>query len=97
MAKRRPSGGNDLTATFTDATQLEKIEETLDNVGFPIPIVSLLNKDGWTLERPEVLKLMEKAQGRNASVAEYVKGRFYRGILTGLNEASLSTTLHATA
>lgn len=87
VAKRRPSREETtLTATFTDATQLEKIEETLENVGFPIPIVSL-KKDGWTLERPEVLKLMEKLRKAGTPLGEYVKGRFYRGILTGLNEA----------
>lgn len=75
-----------LVATFTDAGQLEKIEETLDTVGFSIPLSSL-RKEGWTLESPEVLRLMEKLKAAGKPLGEYVNGRFYRGILTGFNEA----------
>lgn len=75
-----------LVATFTDTTQLERIEETLDAVGFSIPLTAL-RKDGWTLERPAVLALMEKLRKAGTPLDKYVRGRFYRGILTGLNEA----------
>jgi type I restriction-modification system DNA methylase subunit len=87
VEKRRPSRGETtLAATFSDAAQLDRIEETLSTVGFSIPITSL-KKDGWTLERHEVLTLMEKLRKAGTPLGEYVKGRFYRGILTGLNEA----------
>jgi type I restriction-modification system DNA methylase subunit len=87
VEKRRPSREETtLAATFTDAAQLDRIEETLTAVGFPIPIASL-KKEGWTLERSEVLALMEKLGKAGTPLGEYVKGRFYRGILTGLNEA----------
>lgn len=75
-----------LAATFTDGGQLERIEETLGAVGFPMPLRSL-RKEGWTLERPEVLRLMEKLRAAGTPLGEYVNGKFYRGILTGLNEA----------
>ena len=75
-----------IAATFTDASQLERIEETLGTVGFPMP-VSSLRKEGWTLERPEVLRLMEKLRKAGMPLGEYVKGRLYYGIKTGLNEA----------
>ncbi len=88
LVEKRPPAGKETTiaATFTNASQLERIEETLDAVGFPMP-VSSLRKEGWTLERPEVLRLMEKLRKAGTPLGEYVKGRFYRGILTGLNEA----------
>jgi type I restriction-modification system DNA methylase subunit len=87
VEKRRPSRQEmTLAATFTDAAQLDRIEETLSAVGFSMPIASL-KKDGWTLERHEVLALMEKLRKAGTPLGEYVKGRFYRGILTGLNEA----------
>ena len=87
VAKKHPGTEEaTLAATFTDAGQLEKIEDTLGFVGFPIPLRSL-RKEGWTLERPEVLRLMEKLREVGTPLGEYVNGKFYRGILTGLNEA----------
>ena len=87
LTKKRP-GENEATmaATFTDAGQTQRIEESLDTVGFPIPLKSL-RKEGWTLERPEVLRLMEKLKAAGKPLGEYVNGKFYYGIKTGLNEA----------
>ena len=75
-----------LAATFTNAEQLNHLEETLYDISFPMP-VSALKEEGWNLERPEVLALMEKLRSAGVPLGEYVNGRFYRGILTGLNEA----------
>ena len=79
-------GGIFLAATFTDPTQLEKLEETLSDIAFPMSVAAL-REEGWNLERPEVLALMEKLRASGIPLGEYVQGRFYRGILTGLNEA----------
>jgi len=46
-----------------------------------------LRPDGWQLERKEVLALSDKLRAGGKPLREYVQGRFYRGILTGLNEA----------
>jgi len=46
-----------------------------------------LTPAGWRLESPEVLQLLEKLRNAGTPLGEYVNGRFYRGILTGLNEA----------
>jgi len=81
-----PTKNEFLAATFTDAAQLERMEETLSNIGFPMTISSL-KEEGWNLERPEVLALIEKLRKAGTPLGEYVHGRFYRGILTGLNEA----------
>jgi adenine-specific DNA-methyltransferase len=75
-----------LAATFTNVDQLERLEETLSNIGFPMP-VSALKEEGWNLERPEVLALMEKLRKAGTPLGEYVQGKFYYGIKTGLNEA----------
>jgi hypothetical protein len=77
---------NFLAATFTDAAQLEHLEETLSSIGFKMP-VSALREEGWNLERPEVLVLMEKLRKAGKPLGEYVQGKFYYGIKTGLNEA----------
>ncbi|MEW5949676.1 MAG: TaqI-like C-terminal specificity domain-containing protein [Thermodesulfobacteriota bacterium] len=77
---------NFLAATFTGAVQLERLEETLSSIGFKMP-VSALKIEGWNLERPEVLALMEKLRKAGQPLGEYVQGRFYYGIKTGFNEA----------
>jgi hypothetical protein len=79
-------GGEFLAATFTDPSQLEDVDETLAASGFDMQIAAL-KPEGWTLERPDVLALMDKLRKAGKPLGEYVAGRFYRGILTGLNEA----------
>ncbi|MBI5739620.1 MAG: hypothetical protein HZA16_02765 [Nitrospirae bacterium] len=49
--------------------------------------VTALKPEGWNLEQPVVLALMEKLREAGTPLGEYVQGRFYRGILTGFNEA----------
>jgi hypothetical protein len=46
-----------------------------------------LTAEGWRLEPPEVLRLLEKIRKAGKPLGEYVDGKFYRGIITGLNEA----------
>ena len=46
-----------------------------------------LTPDGWRLETPEVLRLLDKLRNAGTPLGEYVNGRFYRGITTGCNEA----------
>ncbi|MBR9691049.1 class I SAM-dependent DNA methyltransferase, partial [Candidatus Woesearchaeota archaeon] len=87
LEKRTPANGDKtLAATFTDAEQLEHLDKTLNEISFIMP-VKALKPEGWNLEPPEVLALMEKLRKAGTPLGEYVKGRFYRGILTGLNEA----------
>jgi hypothetical protein len=73
-------------ATFTDIAQIEKPEQTLKEIGFTLS-PNALGVEGWTLERPEILALMEKLRRAGKPLGEYVQGRFYYGIKTGLNEA----------
>ncbi|PKN71473.1 MAG: restriction endonuclease [Deltaproteobacteria bacterium HGW-Deltaproteobacteria-12] len=79
-------GGDVLTATFTDIAQIENTEKTIKEIGFHLSPDDL-KEEGWTLERPEILALMDKLRKAGMPLGEYVQGRFYRGILTGLNEA----------
>ncbi|NJL06446.1 MAG: N-6 DNA methylase [Chloroflexaceae bacterium] len=46
-----------------------------------------LRADGWRLESPAVLRLLDKLRAAGTPLGEYVQGRFYYGIKTGLNEA----------
>lgn len=88
LVEKRAPGGKDLinAATFTDMAQIEKPEQTLKEIGFKL-LPGALKTEGWTLEKPEILALMDKLRKAGTPLGEYVQGRFYRGILTGLNEA----------
>ncbi|RME56836.1 MAG: hypothetical protein D6795_00620, partial [Deltaproteobacteria bacterium] len=46
-----------------------------------------LRTDGWRLERPAVLRLLERLRRTGTPLGEYVGGRFYYGIKTGFNQA----------
>ncbi|HKJ45728.1 MAG TPA: DUF559 domain-containing protein, partial [Balneolales bacterium] len=46
-----------------------------------------LPKEGWTLIDESAQKLLEKVKNTGMPLHEYVGGKIYRGILTGLNEA----------
>lgn len=55
-------------------------------LGFEQP-VSTLHSDGWILEKPEILDLLNKLSRSGIPLGSVVRGAFYRGLLTGLNEA----------
>lgn len=46
-----------------------------------------LKPDGWRIENPIRLRLLERLRKAGKPLGDYVEGRFYRGVLTGLNEA----------
>lgn len=46
-----------------------------------------LTPDGWRLESPAVLRLLDKLRSAGTPLGEYVNGKFYRGLTTGLNQA----------
>jgi adenine-specific DNA-methyltransferase len=52
--------------------------------GFPQP---LLHKDRWILEEPTLVRLFDRLMNQGTPLGEFAKGKMYRGILTGLNEA----------
>ncbi len=47
----------------------------------------LLQAKGWTLNEVKVQNLLQKLRNTGIPLGEYVNGRMYRGVLTGLNEA----------
>lgn len=46
-----------------------------------------LTSDGWRLESQTTSRLMEKLRSAGTPLGEYVGGRFYRGVVTGFNDA----------
>ena len=57
---------------------------------FAVP-QSELKPGGWQLEPPVKRRLLERLRKAGQPLGEYCKERFYRGVLTGLNEAFVIT------
>ena len=47
----------------------------------------LLKSDRWVLEDPALIRLFERLMSHGTPLGEFVEGRIYRGVVTGLNEA----------
>ena len=47
----------------------------------------MLKKDGWVMEDPALTRLFEQLMNQGKPLGEFVKGRVYRGVVTGLNNA----------
>jgi len=73
-------------AVMKDESKLVHLDQTIKAESFAMQVQDL-SETGWTLERPEVLRLMKKLREKGVPLGEYVKGKFYYGIKTGLNEA----------
>lgn len=52
----------------------------------PIP-QHLLRPEGWQFVNTETMDLVEKLRISGVPLGEYVDGKFYRGVVTGLNQA----------
>ncbi|MDI6711610.1 MAG: N-6 DNA methylase [Anaerosomatales bacterium] len=67
--------------------QLENLDAFLERNridGFP---QALLRRDGWVLEDPRLVRLFDRVMAMGTPLGEFVQGRMYYGIKTGLNEA----------
>ena len=47
----------------------------------------MLKKDGWVLEEPALIRLFDRLMNQGRPLGEFVDGRIYAGVKTGLNEA----------
>lgn len=72
--------------TFSQNENVENFEEGFNQWGFNLP-QRTLKHEGWRLESPETLALLDKLKQKGTPLKEYVSSRVYRGITTGLNEA----------
>jgi len=81
-----PAAARVRTLSWESGPSIEEFPEILSQRGFTLPQREL-RPDGWRLESPLKLRLLEKLRSAGTPLGEYVNGRFYRGVLTGLNEA----------
>lgn len=85
--KKPPEKSHKLRAyVWRPEDSLNRINQVLDAGSFEIQ-QSKLSADGWQLEAPASFSLLEKIRAKGVPLAKHVGGQFYRGIITGLNEA----------
>ena len=84
--KTRTEGNHFRALNWEQGASIDEFGHIFRTKGFSMP-QDALTADGWRLTSPVVLNLLEKLRSTGKPLSEYVKGRFYRGILTGLNEA----------
>lgn len=72
--------------TWEPDPPIETFADVFARKSFTLPQREL-KPDGWRLESSATLRLLERLRAAGKPLGEYVNGRFYRGVLTGLNEA----------
>ena len=86
-ASKTHTEGNHLRAlNWEPGPSIDELGTIFRTHGFTMP-QNALTAEGWRLASPGVLNLLEKLRSAGTPLGEYVKGRFYRGVVTGLNEA----------
>lgn len=80
------AGANVRTFTWELGPAIETFAEVFARKSFAIAQHEL-KPDGWRLETATNLRLLDRLRKAGKPLGEYVNGRFYRGVLTGLNEA----------
>jgi adenine-specific DNA-methyltransferase len=78
------------TARLADFPQIiAEARRTVDErvPGAPLILQRSLGADGWRLEGAATQRLLDKLRRAGQPLGEYVHGRFYPGVLTGLNDA----------
>ena len=86
LSKTPPADPQIRVLNWRPGPPVEQFPEVFRTQSFQLPQHEL-RPDGWRLESPTVLRLLDKLRAAGTPLGEYVKGRLYRGILTGLNEA----------
>ncbi len=84
--KTRAQGNHLRALNWEPGPSIDEFETTFRTKGFTMP-QKALTTDGWRLASPAMLNLLEKLRNAGKPLGEYVKGRFYRGVTTGLNNA----------
>lgn len=86
LTQQQPDGNQARVMTWQPGSAIEEFASIFQVNRFSMSQKEL-NSDGWRLESPAVLRLLEKLMKAGKPLGEYVNNRFYRGIVTGLNDA----------
>jgi type I restriction-modification system DNA methylase subunit len=86
LRKTPPNKKQTRIFTWNPEEQIEKFSALVASNSSTIKQEEL-TADSWRLESKFNLRLLEKLRIEGKPLSEYVCGKFYRGIITGLNEA----------
>lgn len=87
VLSKTPAAENTVSAlNWKPGPPIEQFAEIFDAQSIHIRQEEL-RPDGWRLESPAKLRLLEKLRSAGMPLGDYVRGHFYYGIKTGLNEA----------
>jgi hypothetical protein len=79
---------NHVTALIVETVeQIRHITAVMAQDAWQMSQTKALIVDGWRLESPEILRLLEILRNSGTPLGEYVNRRFYYGIKTGYNQA----------
>jgi TaqI-like C-terminal specificity domain/Eco57I restriction-modification methylase len=81
-----PNDSAALAYTWEQQMPLDSIESIITTRGQAIQ-QNELKPEGWRLESPAMLRLLEKLRRSGKTLREFVGSRVYRGITTGFNNA----------
>ena len=81
-----PCGGAFLAATFCDEADIPRLSEAFQKRSFTMDVCDL-PLDGWALALLEPLNLLDKLKKTGTPLGEYVDEGFYRGAVTGYDDA----------
>ncbi|MBD2565792.1 MULTISPECIES: Eco57I restriction-modification methylase domain-containing protein [Nostoc] len=85
VSKSKPNNHQARVLNWEVGKSVDEFNSVYKNQSFYMPQKEL-GADGWRLESPAVLRLLDKLRSAGIPLGDYVNGRLYRGILTGLNE-----------
>ena len=86
IAGREDNHNKKFKLILAKTLDFQSLEEYVKD-NFDIVQKSSLDDGGWNLAGEKEQKLLKKIQNAGVPFGEYVKGKVYRGVLTGLNEA----------
>ena len=90
--KGEAAPGHHLRAyTWQPADAIVQVAQILDRNGIDLAQTDLAD-DGWRLENAASIRLLEKLRKAGTPIDEYVGGKFFWGVRTGLNEAFVLTS-----
>jgi hypothetical protein len=87
----RPAQETSVCVIPREAVPQKGLSAAVAAATYPLPRAHF-TRQSWTLEPPEVVRLLDKIRRNGVPLAEYAGVKPYRGILTGLNEAFLIDT-----
>ncbi len=86
LSMRKQPGTGQVMAAEIPTLDMDDLGSTVRSLAFAVATDSLA-PGGWTLMRNDKAAVLEKIRSQGVPLGEYVGGKIYYGIKTGLNEA----------